>query len=172
MILYFLLFLQTYHLYLFPHLFGLFCLLRILVCCIYLSFFPLLPFQGHCAMFTHCSLTVCPLLTSLLFPRIFLALVLLTVSLLFSLRSRCAEPRGYAALTSPTAFFLSSLISLSVFTLRCIFDPSFLFKLLTRFASIALNVCIFGFLLIRPLCRKGKVCKTEPHLTLIRLLSL
>jgi len=48
MILYFFLFPQSYHLYLFLHLFGLFSLLRILVRCIQLSFFPLFPFQGHC----------------------------------------------------------------------------------------------------------------------------
>jgi len=157
MILYFLLFPQSYHLHLFPYSFGLFCPLRILVCCIYLSFFPLSPFSG--ALFTRCLFTVDSLLIgvldnfgavlyfkeqeksidpsefdfsqvvaediglrlwqtcfaqprtlsptsvvyfrghqpeeshehlrfSLLFPRIFLALVFLTVSLLLSLRSR------------------------------------------------------------------------------------
>jgi len=50
MILYFLLFPQSYQLYLFPHLFGLFSLLRILVCCIYLSFFPSFALSG--ALFT------------------------------------------------------------------------------------------------------------------------
>jgi len=56
-----------------------------------------------------------------------------------------ADPRGSAAFTAPTALFhlflpyFPSLISLSVFTLCCTFAPSFLFKVLIRFASIALN---------------------------------
>jgi len=50
MILYFLLFLQSYNLYLFPHLFGLFSLLRIRVCCIYISFFSSFALSG--ALFT------------------------------------------------------------------------------------------------------------------------
>jgi len=47
MILYFLTFPQAYHLYLFPLLFGLFSLLRTLVCYIYLCFLLFRPFQGH-----------------------------------------------------------------------------------------------------------------------------
>jgi len=80
---------------------------------------------------------------------------------------------GYAALPAPTAHF--SLLSHFTLYLHFLlyFRSLFFFQ-----ASYSLRdhcfecFCIFGFLLFRLFGRKGKVCKTEPHLTLIRLLSL
>jgi len=74
-----------------------------------------------------------------------------------------AEPRGYAALTSPTALFPLSHISLSIFTFCCIFDPSFLFKLLTRFASIAWKVSVFSvFFCFDFFVERGRFVKQNP----------
>jgi len=74
-----------------------------------------------------------------------------------------AEPRGYAAATSPTALFLLSHISLSIFTFCCIFDPSYLFMLLLRFASIALNVSVFSvFCCFDFFVESGRFVKPNP----------
>jgi len=71
--------------------------------------------------------------------------------------------------TSPTALSSLSLSPLFVvFSIPLFFLSFFLASL----AQLWMIFCIFGFLLFRPFCRKGKVCKTEPHLILIILLSL
>jgi hypothetical protein len=69
----------------------------------------------------------------------------------------------YAALPSPTALCLSSLISISIYTFCCIFDPSFLFKLITRFASIALNAYVFSvFSCFDFFVERGRFVKPNP----------
>jgi len=59
--------------------------------------------------------------------------------------------------------FLSSHNSLSIFTFCCVFDPSFLFKLLTRFASIALNNSVFSvFSCFDFFVERGRFVKPNP----------